>query len=161
MKTLTRIMILALLAITSCIKRPAEYTGPEIAVGDHIPTFELQTINGKTVSSSTLPKRGAVIIFFNTWCPDCHNTLPVIQHWADKDTTDDTMYLCIARGQSNEEIRAFWRENGYTIDAAGDPDKSIYNSFTGNNGYGVPVVYIIDGAGSCIRRILQTEKLEM
>lgn len=160
MRTLARVTILLLLAFVSCAPKHAEYTGPEIAVGDYIPTFELLTINGKIVSSSSIPKQGAVIVFFNTWCPDCHKALPVIQNWADKDNTEETIYLCIARGQNNEEISGFWQENGYTVEAAGDPDKSVYYSFTGNNGYGVPVVYIIDGTGRCVKRILQTEKLE-
>ena len=157
-KMLLSLLILALAGLFSC-RKTGGAKNPELLPGDPIPEFELRTLYGGTVSSSSLKGEGTVILFFNTWCPDCHEWLPVIQEWADADETD-TIYLCIARDQTNEAVMAFWDDNGYTMTAAGDPGKKVYDLFTGDNGYGVPVLYFIDENGICVNRILQNKKLK-
>lgn len=146
-------VITALLA--SCIKT-TQY-GPEAKINQPIPAFELKTVEGETVSSSSMKGHNAIIVFFNTWCPDCHEVLPVIQGWKDLDPQSPTTYLCIARGQKNDEIIPFWKENGFTMKVAADPDKEIYNLFTGGNPYGVPVIYLFDRNGILYKRILQND----
>lgn len=141
----------------SCIKT-TQYN-PEAKINQPIPTFELKTIEGETISSSSIKGHNAVIVFFNTWCIDCHEVLPIIQEWKDDDPQSQTTYLCIARGQKNEEITPFWKLNGFTMKVAADPDKIIYNLFTGSKPYGVPVIYLVDRNGILYKRILQNEEM--
>lgn len=152
----TFIIVLIFALFLSCNK--SVVWGPEQEVGKYIYPFELKTIDGETVSSSTLKGKEAVIVFFNTWCPDCHEVLPVIQEWMEEDM-NGTTYLCIARGQTNDEIIPFWEENGFAMKAAADPGKEIYNLFTGGKPYGVPLIYMVDKRGLVWNRILQNEKL--
>lgn len=153
------VLLLLLLAFVLFSCKKTYGTAPELNVGEEIPEFEIRTLYGPTFSSSSVKGRGAVITFFNTWCPDCERVLPVIQEWMNDDPTE-TIYLCIARGQGNDVIMARWDDWEFTMTAAGDPDKKIYDEFTGDNGYGVPVVYIFDKEGICKKRILQNEPLE-
>lgn len=151
------IITLILSLLTSCVY--VKMYPPEIKVGDAIGPFELITADGETISNASIKGHNAVIVFFNTWCPDCHEVLPVIQEWKDHDPESPTTYLCIARGQENNEIIPYWKENGFTMKVAADPDKEIYNLFTGGNPYGVPVIYLVDKNGILYKRILQNEEL--
>lgn len=155
------LLFIAMLAalFTSCQKRGGGPVSPGVIPGDRMPAFELVTTDDETASSLSLGWRPSVIVFFNTWCPDCHEVLPIIQKWMDEDDTG-TQFLCVARGQTNDEVASFWEECGYSMMCAGDPDKMVYNVFTGDNGYGVPVVYFFNDEGVCIKRILQWDEFE-
>lgn len=157
MKKYIYIVATVIALLTSCIKT-TQY-GPEAKINHAIPAFELKTIEGETISSSSIKGHNAIIVFFNTWCFDCHKVLPVIQEWKDDDPQSPTTYLCIARGQKNDEIIPFWKLNGFTMKVAADPDKEIYNLFTGGKPYGVPVIYLIDRNGILYKRILQNEEM--
>lgn len=151
------IFLAIILAAVSC--RNTVQPGPEVLEGNKVCPFEVVTADGETMSDTNTKGHNTLILFFNTWCPDCHEWLPVIQQWQDEDT-HETVILCIARGQNYDEIRPFWKENGYTMKVAPDPDKTIYDRFTGGNSHGVPLLYIIDTYGTVVKRLLQNEPLE-
>lgn len=51
-----------------------------IAAGDRLPEFELNDVDGGTITRDTLPESGAVLIFFRfAGCPACNIALPYYQ----------------------------------------------------------------------------------
>ena len=135
--------VLSFLAVVSSCTRVAV---PGLRVGDTLPRFEAMAIDGRTFTTDVLRGSTSVVVFFNTWCPDCHELLPVVQACYN-DTNHEIAYVCIARGQKIGEVRPFWKENEFTMTAVEDPAKQIYDKFTGDESPGVPLIYILDKYG--------------
>ena len=63
-------IFVGLLLACGCVTEEDE---PEwsLGVGDCLPDFSVETIGGKVVSAEGLRGRVAVVVLFNTSCPDC------------------------------------------------------------------------------------------
>ncbi len=55
-----------------------------LRIGDKVPDFTLQTLNGEKVSFSNLEGRGVVINFWATWCPPCRREMPLLDAVQEK-----------------------------------------------------------------------------
>jgi rhodanese-related sulfurtransferase/peroxiredoxin len=63
----------------------AEPYSKAISVGDKAADFTLRTHDGKSLTLSKLKgKRGAVLVFFATWCPSCMAEVPQIKKFVDE-----------------------------------------------------------------------------
>lgn len=98
-----------------------------LAIGDHMPQFEVVTLQGDIYSPQTLQGRESVIVFFNTDCPDCRYELPELQLQADAEP--QVQYLCIARDEGAESIEKFWTEHNLTMPVAPQPNRHVYSLF--------------------------------
>ena len=64
-----------------CIKENPQAS--DLKVGDMIPEFSVMMNDGTSVSDQSLIGNVSFIMFFHTTCPDCQQTLPVIQEIYD------------------------------------------------------------------------------
>ena len=135
-KAITAIVI-SLLATVSCIKDDPEQEF-ELKQGDIIPEFTVTMSDGTKMTTDQLSQGPAVIMFFHTGCPDCQNTLPSVQKIYDE-FRDKVSFALISREQSEEEIKDYWKEKGYTLPFSAQKDRKIYNLFATSR---VPRVYI-------------------
>lgn len=130
---------LPVMLLSGCIKDelPGEHS---LAIGDRVPAFSVTMSDGSTFRSSELAGKHGMIVFFNTECPDCRRELPKIQQAYDR-VRDDSGYkvICIAREEEDEEIAAYWRENGLTLPYSPQSDRAVYNLFATVS---IPRVYI-------------------
>ena len=69
--------LLLILCLTSCIKE--KQTGADLGIGDRIPDFTVEVSDGTTLTGVQLSEGVSFIMFFTTECPDCQETLPVVQ----------------------------------------------------------------------------------
>ena len=82
LKNILAAMVILMCAI-SCIKDD-EPVQADLQVGDSIPDFTVQMNDGTTVTGAQLRSGTALIMFFNTGCPDCQKILPVVQKVYDE-----------------------------------------------------------------------------
>ena len=144
---LTIIILAACLLAVSC-----EQDTPvkdRLHVGEQLPQFSTNTIEGRNVSTLDLLGKPSVIMFFSTTCPDCHRQLPQIQSAFDR-TSDIAAFLAIARDEKEDKVRVFWNEAGYTMPVAAPGDRTIYDLFDRGSQSGVPQVYVSDAKGMIV-----------
>lgn len=140
MKYYYLIITLAMMLVTGCTSDPEPDS--RIQVGDSLPWFSIVMSDGRTVTPATLLGHEAVIVFFNTDCPDCRRELPLLQ--ARYDAYPEVEYVCIARAEGAQTISEFWSENGLTLPWSAQPDRKVYSLFATA---GIPRTYTIAPSG--------------
>lgn len=68
-----------ILALAACDIKPAGDSGWTVKIGDPVPDFSLQDIDGNTVSSESLKGKPYAIAVFATWCPPCKMELEALE----------------------------------------------------------------------------------
>ena len=122
-----------------------------VHVGDRVPSFSVTMTDGgeeRTFSTSQLTGE-TVIVFFNTWCPDCQRELPrlnqyYLQHMDDK----GFQMVAISRGEGKDVVARFWSEHELLIPYAAQEDTSIYELFASGI---IPRVYFVSAQGIVTR----------
>ncbi len=117
--------------------------------GEPVPEFQTYTITGNNTGNDKLLGRPSVIILFSTTCPDCHEQLPEIESLWNYGN-DIINVLAISRGEERQTVADFWNKAGFTMPAAVDTDRVIYNLFDRGSKSGIPQVYITDQKGTVI-----------
>jgi thiol-disulfide isomerase/thioredoxin len=147
------VLLFASLLFAGCMGEDEETAGNDLQVGDSLPSFSVVlTVNDVgdwrfsgstiTVSNSSLKGKKAVIVFFNTSCPDCQEELPIVQKLYDMTKSNaDIEFLCISREEDEGSIRRYWSANRLTLPYSPQTDKAVFNLFAGQT---IPRIYITD-----------------
>ena len=139
-----------LIGLCGCIKE--KRNGHEISVGDHIPDFEVMMSDGTIVTDVSLNGAVSIIMFFHTSCPDCRQTLPVVQEIYDSYVEKGVKFVLISREQTKEEIETFWAEKGLTMPYSPQTSREVYSLFAQSR---IPRIYISDR--NCTVRTIFTD----
>ena len=139
-----------LLGLCGCIKE--KRNGHEISVGDHIPDFEVMMSDGTIVTDASLNGAVSIIMFFHTSCPDCRQTLPVVQEIYDRYVEKGVKFVLISREQAKEDIETFWAEKGLTMPYSPQTSREVYSLFAQSR---IPRIYISDR--NCTVRTIFTD----
>ena len=103
-----------------------------------------------------LENKFALIIFFSTTCSDCQKAFPDISTLYHTYKDDPSVcVLLIARGETEEQVAAYFREHQYNMKFFADPDLNVYSLFADNT---IPRVFLADKDGTII--LTQTEKVD-
>lgn len=117
-------------AFSACISDDDPTETWSLPMGSKMPQFEVTLLDGTKVSTSSLEGKTAVIVLFNTSCPDCRAELPVVNEVQQKIIDDQTVcFLCIARAEGAETIEQFWKEHSLTLPVSPQPDRAVYSLF--------------------------------
>jgi peroxiredoxin len=135
-------VIVALLSFAGCINEKIE--GTDLKVGDMIPEFSVVMDDGSTVSDQSLIGNVSFIMFFHTTCPDCQQTLPVVQDIYDIYAQNGVRFAIISRDEGQEEIEPYWAEQAYNMPYSAQMSRKVYNKFASSR---IPRVYICDKDG--------------
>src|SRR5262245_27733123 len=81
-----------------------------LAVGTKAPEFSLPTVDGQTVSLSSLRGRNVLLLFGSTHCEPCRRLLPGLEEFAGREGRDFQV-LWLNQG-TPEETQAFLAETG-------------------------------------------------
>ncbi|MCW3787443.1 TlpA family protein disulfide reductase [Plebeiibacterium sediminum] len=99
-------------------------------VGQQVPDFSFETIDGKSFEMSQLKGKTVLLVFFATWCGPCMKELPRIQEEIyNKYHSDQFMVIAFGRNHSMDEIKKFNEAKGFSFLLAPDPDRNIYSKF--------------------------------
>ena len=106
-------IILIVCAAAGCIKeQPAGY---DIRIGDPLPVFEVEMNDGSAVNDVLLRGNASIVMFFHTTCPDCQQTLPIMQRIYDEYLHKGVKTVLISREESSDDISDYWNENGLNM----------------------------------------------
>jgi peroxiredoxin len=139
----TAIILTLGLAISGCL----DTSGPAVPqVGDPAPDFQLQDLDGNTISLSGLRGSPVMLNFWATWCGYCVEEMPLIeevyQGWAGKPPS--VVILAIDVKESLSKVRSFMEDYNLSFPALLDSDGSVAEK------YGVraiPTSFFIDKDG--------------
>lgn len=115
-------------------------------VGDTIPSFTVDDVKGRELSSSSLSGKVYILNFFDTGCPDCRQEFGVLQKIYNKYQAIVPV-LNVPRSQSREEVESYWNEAGLSMPYYIAHDKTLYSKFATS---GIPRTYVVDDNGKII-----------
>ena len=136
MKRVLHILLLVL-SLSSCIKEKQK--GADLTVGDRIPDFTVEVSDRTTLTGALLREGVSLIMFFTTECPDCQETLPVVQTLYNEYIGHGVKFALISREQSEDSISSYWLSQGFTMPYSAQSDRAVYELFAPSR---VPRVYI-------------------
>ena len=143
LRTLLLVLLLCLPSVVFAMgQRPEK---PGLMIGKTAPEFTLDTIyNGtKTLSDARGGKR-AVLFFWATWCPHCHEQLLRLNNSIDSLKRRGYVVILVDLGEPIGEVKAFLKFNTIFLDSFVDPDSSQQEIYKIE---GVPTIYYLDENG--------------
>ena len=152
----TFISLLLCLLIMGCssIEDNNEVT-ERVNVGDRVPSFTVDVVNDGVHSTfSTAQLTGeTVIVFFNTTCPDCQRDLPKLNQYYLKHKADEGFQMvAISRAEGEEDVAAYWKDNGLQIPYSAQNDRRIYELFASSI---IPRIYFVSAQGVVTRIFIE------
>ena len=142
-----KLSIYSVLVVLMCSCINEQQQGANLTVGDTLPAFQVQMFNGVIVSNLTLQGTPALIVFFNTGCPDCQRELPIVQQLYLQMSNNEVQVVCISRAQTESEVVAYWLENNFTMPFSAQPDSRVYELFAQTR---IPRLYAVNADGIII-----------
>jgi len=116
-KLLTAILVTIVttgLLITGCAG-DSESESSVATVGEAAPNFELQNLDGQSISLSSLKGKPVLVNFWATWCSPCVSEMPYIQEIHEDWSDSGLMVLAINMGDSASEVEQFLQEHDLSL----------------------------------------------
>lgn len=148
-------MMLLYLLLTGCSSIEDDETKERVVVGDRVPLFSVEMVkDGERSTFSTAQLTGeTVIVFFNTTCPDCQRDLPKLNQYYLKHKADEGFQMvAISREEGEEDVAAYWKDNGLQIPYFAQNDRRIYELFASSI---IPRVYFVSAQGIVTRVFIE------
>ncbi len=136
-----KVMIMVMM-VSGCINEEVE--GADLKVGDRLPDFEVVMSDGSVVSDESLKGSVSVVMFFHTGCPDCRETLPVMQRVLDEYGPKGVEFALVSREEGSDVIEAYWEENSLKMPYSAQNDREVYEKFARER---IPRIYVNDKDG--------------
>jgi|WetSurMetagenome_2_1015567.scaffolds.fasta_scaffold132861_2 peroxiredoxin len=96
-------LLLGILMSGGCFPLGAQTQTFQVAFKKPGPLFILPTYDGKVVKSSTLKGKVILLEFFQTWCPDCQKSAPVLQSLYQKYKDQGFVVVGISHDKEREK----------------------------------------------------------
>lgn len=101
-----------------------------VKVGEDVPPFEVEMIDGTKIKIKDLKGKVVLINFWATWCGPCRAEMQkfpkeIVEKFAGK----DFVLLAISRDETREVVEKFRTTTGYTFPMGLDPGRKIYSLF--------------------------------
>ena len=114
-------------------------------VGDAAPEFQLQQLNGQTISLADLRGHPVVLIFWTSWCSICKGEAPEFNRLARRHRASGINLLGINIQESEKRIRSGIKAFGIRYPVARDADASVARRY---QVMATPTVIFIDAQGT-------------
>jgi peroxiredoxin len=134
--------------------------GYRVKIGDEVPKFDLNMIDGSKINIDDLKGKIVVLQFTASWCGVCIKEMPHLEKevW-QRFKNDDFILIAVDLKEKKSKILPFVEKTGITYPVAMDKDGSIFDSFTYPKA-GVTRNIVIDRNGKIIYLTRLFEKKE-
>ena len=114
-------------------------------MGKAAPDFSLPTVSGeqKSMVQARAGKK-AIIFFWATWCPHCHEALEAMIPQAEALKSKGVKVLLVDLGEDAGRVRSYLQANQVPWDSFVDQDNSLQEPY---QLIGVPTLYFVDEHG--------------
>ena len=134
-----------LLAISLLLSLVWTDAGHAFSVGKEAPDFALKTHDGRELALSKLEgKRGAVLVFFATWCPACMAEVPRIKQLVQESKDDKVLVYGVNLEQPARVVNKFVKDRDVNYRILLDADGSVAQAYQVR---GIPTIVGIDANG--------------
>ena len=120
-------------------------------VGNLAPDFQLQNLDGQTVSLSELRGKPVLINFWATWCGYCIDEMPFIQEIYEEWSDQGLKVLAINKGESSSTVAAFMRSYSLPFTVLLDTKQDVAQRY---NITGIPTTFFIDKDGIIQEKVI-------
>lgn len=161
---LKSIIIILFLSLSSNVhSQDADSVGYIVKNGQIAPNFEMQLIDGKTISLHDLRGKVVMLQFTASWCSVCRKEMPFIEDeiWqVHKDK--DFIVIGIDRDEPLDKVIAFAEKMNITYPLSLDPNADIFGLFAIKQS-GVTRNVIIDKTGRIVfkTRLFNREEFDL
>ncbi len=108
------------------------------------PNFQLQNLDGQTVSLSNFRGKPVLVNFWATWCPPCRSEMPYIQEIYEEWTNKGLVVLTINIGESSSKVEEFMQSLNLSFTVLLDTKQDVAQRY---NITGIPTTFFIDKDG--------------
>ncbi len=120
-------------------------------VGEQVPAFDVETIDGERISNKDLEGKIVLLNFWATWCGPCIREFPELDKFASKQDESLFQVVAFARGEDKEKIEKFRKNNDYAFTFVSDLDKSVYLNFAEKS---IPRNVVLNSKGEIIFQLM-------
>ncbi len=115
-------------------------------IGNVATDFQLDNLDGQSVSLSDFRGKPVLANFWATWCPPCRSEMPFIQDtFTDKKWADEGLVvLAIDIGESSSTVREFVENYGLTFPVLLDSTQDVFLEYYAR---AIPTTFFIDREG--------------
>ncbi len=147
-KTILPILMVLVPLLTGC-SAGSETLGAQ--VGELAPEFQLQNLDGQTVSLSSLRGSPVMLNFWATWCPPCREEMPYMQQIHEEWSGRGLVLLAIDVGESPAQVESFMQSHNLSLPVLLDTKKNVAQKY---NISGIPTTFFIDKDGVIQEKII-------
>ena len=141
LKVILPIILILGLAITGCTAG-SESTGAR--VGEPAPNFQLQNLDGQSISLNGFKGKPVLINFWATWCDPCVYEMPFLQEVYDEWLGKGLMLLAINVGEGSSTVKGFMQNHNLSLPVLLDTKQDVFRRY---NIIGIPTTYFMDKDG--------------
>jgi peroxiredoxin len=149
--SLLLVALALLVAVLGCpvnSSHPLNGTTPGISKGTNIGNqaldFQLEDLNGQTISLSDLRGRPIILNFWATWCGPCRAEMPYLQQVYDQWQEQGLVLLAVNLKENSSQVNQFMQSNGYSFSVLFDNSGSVGNQY---DIQAIPTTFFIDTDG--------------
>lgn len=114
-----------------------------LSAGDTAPDFTAALTDGSEFTLSEQQGKVVLLNFWATWCGPCVREMPAFEKLYGE-YGEDVAILAVNCMESEDIVKAFQEENGYTFPIACDPEGDISLKYPSQ---GIPYTLVIDKEG--------------
>jgi len=117
--------------------------------GVPMPSFQLTTLDGKVIESSSLAGKIVVLNFWATWCGPCKEEMPALDRLSRKFADKDVAVLTITNDPERRGIEHFMKQVGSSLPVLLDEQRDVSLAFMVR---GLPTTVFIGKNGTILGR---------
>lgn len=125
-----------------------------LEVGNLAPDFELQTLEGKSITLSSLKGKKVILNFWASWCPPCRQEMPDMEKFYKENNNGEIEILAVNltdAEKSRSDVPTFMNANSITFPVVLDEKGKVSQLY---NVSSIPASFIIDSKGVIQKKLV-------